>query len=249
MEDTHINPIYKWYLLYGPEENYYLSRNEWPKMIDDLKELIYESCNKKIPEIIPKFEGFSDQLCVNIMKVPFSIVKTFITCCLISNELLDLISQFSNNSIFEVGAGSGYNAMLLSKNFNANIYAIDIYSWDMSFYPISIINSSCDLDQEKIAKLAKSDGSILYIMPEDEYPYIDLWIKLGGKKIITIGIFNVRNHVFKRNHPDVPENEIPFLCSSFSYPKAKLIHEVKNESFSKTDITVMTTTQFWIIQE
>ena len=135
-----------------------------------------------------------------------------VSSSLLSNENMIDIMEYSNNYIYEVGAGSGYNAFLLKLN-GANIYCSDCPE---NQYPIKFVDVEDQVNEEKMKEVIENNGAILYSCPVDEYYNIDLWHSLGGKKVITIADYRKE----KNRDGSYGKNR---LCPLFNDKRYKLV--------------------------
>ena len=113
---------------------------------------------------------------------PQAFARTFYSTSLLSNHnILDII-KFSNSNIYEIGCGSGFNAIMLQQN-GARIYCNDCSN---NSFHITFFDVKDSINEGDMKEIIKNDGALLYIWPVKKYHNLDLWHFLGGKKVITI---------------------------------------------------------------
>ncbi len=237
-----MNPVYTWFVKYEDQLSYYRYHN-WYNMIEDLAQMIEDYSEIRIPTI----RRCKVRHCIN--HYPIVHLRTHVVSCLISNSTFYDMIAYSNRHVFDIGTGSGYNAMVLKKMGCKTVYAIDTLKcrdWEVELYPIDYTN----YDDDTISKIAVNNGAALYVWPWRRYYHLKRWLRNGGRRIITIGCINVRDYYFQREYPDVPEEEVPFVCPPFPPKEYKdnfiKVSEDVMESFNMKDTSMISTIQFWI---
>lgn len=148
-------------------------RRKYERIMNDLIKF-----SRDVNQECSKFRNLSNPY----MIYPIVWLRTFVSTSLNDRDGFEKIMRFSNGYIWEVGAGSGYNARVLEK-MGAQIYATDI----INQYKFTNVDTKLPYDMSKIDTVISNDGALLYIWMEHDFPNLNLWLQKGGKKIIVAG--------------------------------------------------------------
>lgn len=135
---------------------------------------------------------------------PIQFFRNFVASCPIKNKNFRAIAKFSRGYVFDVGAGSGYNAQNLQSFGAKYVYAFDKknspYQWETNeFFPV---DRSSAPNKKNVLKIVKAGGAALWSWPLDNFYQLDFWLACGGRKIITIG--NTHPAMFDKSAPTCP---------------------------------------------
>ena len=198
---------------------------------------------KAIAQPIPKKEIYENIEPLIPYLTPHGFFRSFIASCPIKNKYFRSMSNFANGHIFDIGAGSGYNAKNLLTYGSKNVYAFDHYAssleWTSNeFYPI---DKNPTPDAKKVLTIAKAKGAALWCWPINDYHHLDLWLASGGKKIITIGNSNSFDAIGVENVCPI------FPPKKFSNPKFKCVNTVKLTRIETKNVASDSFMRFWTV--
>lgn len=159
------------------------------------------------------------------------------------------ILKFGNSSIWELGCESGYNSKILA-NLGCDVYPTELrkksecitrkYRFTKIFYP--------PYDQNLIQSIAKNEGALLMIWPNEEYyEHLSTWVFNGGKKVI-VSVNYTKNPFYKK------DGNIPYtICARFPpllwKDKFKLVDVHIPPHYDENTPTLIDCYQFWILKE
>jgi hypothetical protein len=156
----------------------------WRTLTNLLRTLVKQSMSVQLDEI-PYLNTFMTPLEIVEVCFPDVYARGNISSSLISEENCRKMMEFSGGYIYEIGAGTGYNARVLSDfDPNATVYASDIHNGEFAGKP-SFYDVANALNYEKMREVADAGGALLYIWPRN-YFHLQQWIAMGGKKVMTI---------------------------------------------------------------
>ena len=153
-----------------------------------LKKAVFESVStdKNLTEF-NKDEDFTYEKIVNIS--PTAYCRSYYSSSIISKEFGEKIKDFSNNHIWEHMCGSGYNGWVL-KQLGINMYFTDYPgNWFEQGQYINddrYVDINDEISEENVREIADSGGALMYIWPSKTFHDLELWEKVGGKKLILI---------------------------------------------------------------
>lgn len=191
--------------------------------------------------------------------------RSIYSTSLISKEFIEKAKKFSNNYIWEHMCGSGYNAYLF-KQLGVNMYCTDCSkNWfekgqytDKKRY----VEIDEKISEEKVRKIIKRGGALMYIWPAGDYPDLELWIRNGGKKVIVI-VDNNPDHIamcdkiveLKKNNPKFKctledlkkiRREVQRICPVFPFPDGDEWDYVGDMDIPHMTDDIRDFVQFWV---
>jgi hypothetical protein len=163
--------------------------------------------------------------------LPIIWCRTFVSTSLLDTKSFQMIKDFSSGptgdsaSIWEIGAGSGYNARILE------LMGVDVYPMDKAscrfvhkFTTVHYLPNG--MESKRLKEIIDKGGAVMYIWPEYDYHYLDMWIRLGGKKVITCGVYDPDHmDIYRGANP----NDAPPTCPLFPPKQYKNRFELVSE--------------------
>jgi hypothetical protein len=187
----------------------------------------------------------------DLVWIPSSWAKSLVSCGLNDDMGFQKIADFSNRNIWEVGAGSGYNARVLEEA-GCNVYATDIRNSTYGYGPVFTDIYYEPFDQDRLKEIVKNDGAIMYVWSEQGFPNLKTWIKLGGRKVITCGCY-APDHFWLKEHPDKSSYDAPTCCPVFPPKKLRdkfeLVGKHRPPYFDNEDKSVHDIWEFWQLKD
>jgi hypothetical protein len=184
------------------------------------------------------FPAESQEFIEKFLCIPQVYCRSLISCSLLDETAYKEILELSNNGhIFEIGAGSGYNARVLEMMGAEDLYLVDT---DTNRFPVQFMSISDGgaIDKQRLRDIASNNGAALYIWPEFDHHYLKDWLDAGGKRVITCGCYH-EDH-FRPGKP---------ICPSFPPPSCpidfKLVKSHEPPHYDKTDPSTHDILQFW----
>jgi hypothetical protein len=143
--------------------------------------------------------------------LPYVWLRANVASSLMDEAGYRLILDFSRGHVWDVGCGSGYHAFVL-RELGAEVYATDRERnrFEPRFHKVHD-----GLDEAAVAEIAQAGGTALYFWAWGEYHGLECWLRQGGRRVITVGCFEVPDHFWMLDYPDRPAEEAPRLCPPF----------------------------------
>ena len=85
--------------------------------------------------------------------------------------------------------GFCYNCWVLKQfviNMDFTAYPGNWFEKGQYIYDKRYVDIDEEISEEKVRKIADASGALMYIWPAETFPDLELWEKVGGKKIILI---------------------------------------------------------------
>lgn len=176
-----------------------------------------------------------------VYAIPVVWLRRTVAVSLMDESGYNLIREFGNGQVWDVGAGSGYHAAILEQ-MGACVYASDAPTngYEARFHPVED-----EPDDAAVRRIAAGGGTALYFWPWREYYELDRWLRAGGRKVATVGCFDVPDHEWILENPGRPETEAPRLSPPFAAEGFELVSEHVPPHLSAHDPSVADVLQFW----
>jgi len=179
------------------------------------------------------------------MPIPIVWIRQCVAVSLMDDAGYRLIAAFGRGHVWDVGAGSGYHAWMLGRT-GASVYASDRTQneFHIRFAPVAD-----QPDDARIAEIAREGGTALYFWPQRRYHSLARWIRLGGRRVITVGCFDLPDHCWLGDHPEASPADAPRICPPFPPPdwagRFRLVESHTPPHFNETDGSLMDVMQLY----
>jgi hypothetical protein len=231
-----VNPVLEWHQCFiAPIDNIYSQKEEfYHKLSNKLCSMIKEQMNVDMTYYPNEYK--------NLNYSPIGFCRTEIASGLLSEEIVNEIISFSNGSIWECGAGSGYNGFLFEQK-GANIYCTDqCNNWFSSKFSRVLQRIS----RRRIKEISLKQGALIYIWPIDKFHDFDQWIDVGGNRLVIIGDFSPCHiTISEYEEKGIPYKleDIPTTCPIFNLDGWELVKTMEPPHY---DQSIKDVVQFWI---
>lgn len=248
------NPLVKVYLsLPNPNILFTKSVYQWKKICKEIGDEVKKISKSPIdldkePQDLNLESG---NLNDDVRWIPVVWCRIMISTSLMDDIGFHAIKEFSGGNIWEVGAGSGYNARVLEL-MGVNMYPTDKPSCRFLQKFTTVYQDPMHVEKARIQEIIKAEGAIMYIWTEREHHNLDIWLRLGGKKVITCGVYKP-DHMWIEAHPERDPKDAPTACPKFPPEQYKHVFKrVKSHKpppYFPDDDSTMDTLEFWILKD
>lgn len=215
-----INPLLDFHYEYSRNHfSYYLDNPDESRKLTEKYLDIFQitNTNYTLDDIYEEIESLTDipnrtQEQIKIMaRYPETVMRHCIASGYLTKENCEAIKSFALGSVWDHGAGSGYNSFLL-KQVGTTVYSTDIPDNSFDARYVTVYDS---LKVSMVKEIADNNGAMFISWPHEFYDF-DLWESLGGKKFITI-----------LTNRDCFVNEGKLVCPIFDKPNWKLVKTIE----------------------